>query len=118
MLDRLAASDPEVTQYGPGSANNGFTNPLSTRFRFVGQDRGDLQVQAPTVHTVGLSAGKIFDIGAMQLETTVQFFNLFDAFDHNQFTYSSANRTYSPNFLQLRSRQNARTMLLRTTLRF
>ena len=118
VLDRLAADDPEVTQYGPGQANNGEPNPLATRFRFVGQDRGDLQVQSPTIHTIGLSAGKIFDIGQMQLETTVQFFNLMDAYNHNQFTYSSANRTYSPNFLQLRSRQNARTMLLRTTLRF
>ena len=41
-----------------------------------------------------------------------------DAYNHNQFTYNSANRTYGPNFLQLRSRQNAWTMLLRTTLRF
>ncbi len=118
VLDRLSSDDPEVTQYGPGSTNNGKTNPLSTRFRFVGQDRGDLQVQAPTVHTIGLSAGKILDLGQMQLEVTAQFFNLLDAYGHNQFTYSSANRTYSPNFLQLRSRQNARTFLLRTTLRF
>ena len=118
VLDRLAADDPEVTQYGPGQANNREPNRLATRFRFVGQDRGDLRVQSPTIHTIGLSAGKIFDIGAMQLETTVQFFNLMDAYNHNQFTCSSANRTYSPNFLQLRSRQNVRTMLLRTTLRF
>ena len=118
VTDRLSASDPEVTQYGPGSANNGFTNPLSTRFRFVGQTRGDLQVQAPTVHTIGVSAGKIFDLGAPQFELTAQIFNLMDAYNHNQYTYSSANRTYSPNFLQLRSRQNARTLLLRGTLRF
>ena len=118
VTDRLSASDPEVTQYGPGSANNGFTNPLSTRFRFVGQTRGDLQVQAPTVHTIGVSAGKIFDLGATQFELTAQIFNLMDAYNHNQYTYSSANRTYSPNFLQLRSRQNARTLLLRGTLRF
>ena len=118
VLDRLSASDPEVTQYGPGAANNAKDNPLATRFRFVGQDRGDLQVQAPTVHTIGLSAGKIVDLGPADLELTAQFFNLLDAYGHNQFTYSSANRTYSPNFLQLRSRQNARTFLLRTTLRF
>ena len=118
VVDRLSADDPQVTQYGPGATNNDKTNPLSTRFRFVGQDRGDLQVQAPTVHTIGLSAGKIVDLGPMDLELTAQFFNLLDAHDHNQFTYSSANRTYSPNFLQLRSRQNARTFLFRTTLRF
>ena len=118
VLDRLSASDPEVTQYGPGSANNDKTNPLATRFRFVGADRGDLQAQSPTVHTIGLSAGKIVDLGPMDLEVTAQFFNLLDAHNHNQFTYSSANRTYSPNFLQLRSRQNARTFLVRTTLRF
>ena len=118
VTDRIAADDPRVTQYGPGSANNGFTNPLATRFRFVGATRGDLQVQAPTVHTVGLSAGKIVDFGPTQLELTAQIFNLMDAYNHNQYSYSSANRTYSPNFLQLRSRQNARTFLLRTTLRF
>ncbi len=118
VTNRLSSSDPEVTQYGPGSANNGRTNPLSTRFRFVAPTRGDLQVQAPTVHTVGLSAGKIIDFGPASLEVTAQIFNLMDAYNHNQYTYSSANRTYSPNFLQLRSRQNARTFLFRTTLRF
>lgn len=118
VTDRLAADDPEVTQYGPGSANNGFTNPLSTRFRFVGADRGDLQVKAPTVHTVGLSLGKAVNFGPGQIEFTLQAFNLLDAYNHNQFTYSSANRTYSPNFLQLRSRQNARTLTARVNVRF
>jgi len=117
-LARLAADDPQVTQYGPGQANNGQTNPLSTRYRIVGADRGELQPQAPTVHTVGLSLGKIVDFGPGQLEVTAQMFNLLDAYNHNQFTYSSANRAFSSNFLQLRSRQNARTMLLRGTLRF
>ena len=65
VLDRLAADGPEVTQYGPGHANNGEPNPLATRFRFVGQDRGDLQVRSPTIRTIDLSAGKIFDVGAM-----------------------------------------------------
>ena len=38
----------------------------------------------------------------MQLETTVQFFNLMDAYNHNQFTYSSCEPDVdSPNFLQL-----------------
>lgn len=118
IIDQLASDDPEVTQYGPGRANNRRPNPLSTRFRFVGQDRGDLQVQAPTVHTVGLSLGKIFDLGAAQFEFTAQVFNLLDSYDHNQYSYSSANRTYVPNFLQLRSRQNARTLLLRANIRF
>ena len=117
-LQRLAADDPQVTQYGPGSANNGFSNPLATRYRILGADRGDLQPQAPTVHTVGLSVGKILDLGPAQLETSLQVFNLMDAANHNQFTYSGANRTWVPAFLELRSRQNARTMLLRTTLRF
>ena len=118
IIQRLGASDPQVTQYGPGSANNGFTNPLSTRYRIVGKDRGELQVAAPTVHTVGLSVGKILDFGPAQFETSVQIFNLLDATGHNQFTYSGANRAWVPAFLELRSRQNARTMLLRGTLRF
>lgn len=118
ITNQLDADDPEVTQYGPGAANNGKDNPLNTRFRLVGQDRGDLQVKAPTVHTIGLSLGKVFDFGPAQFEFTAQVFNLMDAYDHNQYSYSSANRTYSPNFLQLRSRQNARTLLLRANLRF
>ncbi len=117
-LSRLAADDPQVTQYGPGSANNDFSNPLATRYRIVGADRGELQVQAPTVHTLGLSLGKIIDLGPAQFETSVQMFNLLDAHDHNQFTYSGANRTWVPAFMELRSRQNARTMLVRGTLRF
>lgn len=118
VLNELDADDPEVTQYGPGSANNDQDNPLATRFRFVGADRGDLQIQSPTVHTLGASVGKILDLGPAELEVTAQIFNILDAYNHNQFTYSSANRTYSPNFLQLRSRQNARTLLLRANLRF
>ena len=117
-ISRLDADDPQVTQYGPGSSNNGRTNPLSTRYRIVGQDRGELQVQAPTVHTVGLSLGKIIDFGPAQFELSAQFFNLLDAANHNQFTYSGANRTWKAAFLELRSRQNARTMLFRGTLRF
>ena len=117
-INRLSADDPQVTQYGPGSANNGKTNPLSTRYRIVGADRGELQVAAPTVHTVGLSLGKILDLGRAQFEVQAQAFNLLDAADHNQFTYSGANRTWKAAFLELRSRQNARTMLLRGTLRF
>lgn len=118
VTNRLDADDPEVAQYGPGQANNEKENPLATRFRLVGQDRGDLQVPAPTIHTVGLSVGKTLDFGPAQLEVTAQVFNLLDAYNHNQFSYSTANTTYSPNFLQLRSRQNARTLLLRTNLRF
>ena len=117
-INRLAADDPQVTQYGPGSANNDFSNPLGTRYRIVGADRGELQVQAPTVHTVGFSLGKIIPIGPAQFEFSAQVFNLLDAANHNQFTYSGANRTWKAAFLELRSRQNARTMLLRGTLRF
>ena len=117
-IERLDANDPLVAQYGPGQTNNGKTNPLSTRYRIVGADRGELQVQAPTVHTVGLSLGKILDLGPAQFELSAQVFNLLDAADHNQFTYSGANRTWKAAFLELRSRQNARTMLLRGTLRF
>ena len=117
-ISRLAADDPQVTQYGPGSSNNDRSNPLATRYRIVGADRGELQVQAPTVHTVGLSLGKILDLGPTQFEMSAQVFNLLDAYNHNQFTYSGANRTWKAAFLELRSRQNARTFLFRGTLRF
>jgi hypothetical protein len=121
---RLSADDPAVTQYGPARTTNfdltqAQSNPLANVNRLVGATRGDLQVQAPSVQTVGLKLGKVIELPTGgSFELSANFFNLLDAYNHNQFTYSSANTTYSPNFLQLRSRQNARTITVRGTFRF
>ena len=45
-------------------------------------------------------------------------FNLLGAANHNQLTHNGANRMWKAALLELRSRQNARTMLLRDTRRF
>ncbi len=118
-ISRLAADDPNVTQWGPGQAENGQTNPLSTRYRIVGADRGELQVQSPTVTTLGVNLGKNFDLGDMgTLEFTAKVFNILNGNNHHQFTYSAANRTFSSNFLEMRSLQAARAIQIATVLRF
>ncbi len=123
-IGRLSADDPQVTQYGPARTSDfeltqAQSNPLATVYRIVGPNRSELQVQAPAVQTVGLKLGKVIELPTGgTFEISANFFNLLDSHNHNQFTYNAANRTFSPNFLQLRSRQNARTMTLRGTFRF
>lgn len=118
-ISRLAADDPTLAQWGPARTENGQTNPLSTRYRIVGQDRGELQVQAPTVTTLGFNLGKNFRFGDVgSIEVTAKIFNILNAHDHHQFTYSAANRAFSTNFLELRSLQAARAIQLATVVRF
>ena len=68
-LYQLSATDPDVLRYGPASITlaNGSTqpNPLATRNRYVFSDRGEGQVQAPTINTVGLKLGKVFRVAAL-----------------------------------------------------
>lgn len=123
LVTQLAANDPDVTRFGPPSFRlpNGTTqpNPLSTRNRFVYQTRGEGQIQAPAVKTLGLKAGKIINLGnGRQFEIAGTVFNLLNAGRFHQFTYSTANATWSENFLQMRSRQNPRALQLTALLRF
>jgi hypothetical protein len=123
LIDQLSKSDPEVTQYGPPRIrlDNGSTaaNPLATIYRFVGEDRGDGQVQAPAVKALGLKIGKRFNFWQeRELEVSGSIFNLFNWGDHHQYTYSSANRVFSRNFLQLRNLQLARAFQLTFIFRF
>ena len=118
-ISRLDSEDPDVVRWGPGSTANGQTNPLSTRYRIVGADRGELQVQAPTVTTLGINLGRIFQVGDRgTIEVTAKIFNILNGHDHHQFTYNAANRTFSTNFLELRSLQAARAIQLATVVRF
>jgi hypothetical protein len=59
LIDRLPPNDPDVTQYGPSriQLENGLwaPNPLATVYRFVGEDRSDGQVQAPSLTATFMS---------------------------------------------------------------
>ena len=79
----------------------------------------DGQVQAPTIRSLGLKIGKRFRIGSRQeLELAANIFNVFNWGDHHQYTYNSANAVYSPNFLQLRNLQTARSLQLTAIFRY
>jgi hypothetical protein len=119
-LYRIAAADPI---FGPPSFTlpNGTrqTNPLSTRNRYVYGDRGEGQVQAPPIHTVGLKVGKRFDVAEVgNFEVAANIFNLLNGGDFTQYSYNSAYQTFSTNFLEMRNRQLARAFQLTLVFRF
>ena len=122
ILRQLPANDPDVLRYGPASFRlpNGTTasNPLATRNRYVYATRGEGQVQAPPITTVGLKVGKLFRVWGSQIEIAGNIFNLLNAGDFTQYSYNSAYQSWSPNFLQMRNRQPARAFQLTTVLRF
>jgi hypothetical protein len=122
-LYRLDPGDPDIAQFGPSTFTlaNGTTaaNPLSTRTRYVYATRGDGQIQAPAIKTVGLKLGKIFKLGASrEVEFGATIFNLLNAGGFNQFSYNSAYQTWSTNFLQMRNRQPARALQITIVGRF
>jgi hypothetical protein len=122
ILRQLDPNDPDVLRYGPASFTlpNGTTaaNPLATRNRYVYATRGEGQVQAPTINTVGVKVGKLFRFGRYQAEVAGNIFNLLNAGDFTQYTYNSSYQSWSPNFLQMRNRQPARAFQLTTLFRF
>ena len=64
-------------------------------------------------------SGKIFRLGGDRtVEVAGNVFNVLNAGGFHQFTYSTAWATYSPNFLQMRSRQNPRAFQLTLIGRF
>jgi hypothetical protein len=94
-------------------------NPLATRNRYLYSTRGEGQVQAPAITTVGLKIGKIIRLGgARDIEVAGNIFNLLNAGDFTQYSYNSAYQSWSPNFLQMRNRQPARAFQLTTVFRF
>ncbi len=122
-LYRLAANDPQIAVFGPSSFTlaNGSTasNPLATRARYVYPTRGDGQIQAPAIKTLGLRIGKIFKLGGdREFELDANIFNVLNAGGFNQFSYNSAYQTWSSNFLQMRNRQPARALQLNFIGRF
>jgi carboxypeptidase family protein len=122
ILYQLPVNDPQVTQFGPATVPlaNGTTqsNPLATRNRYLYSNRGEGQVQAPAITTVGVKIGKRFHFGRYQPEIAGNIFNLLNAGDYTQFSYNSAYQAWSPNFLQMRNQQPARAFQLTLTTRF
>jgi hypothetical protein len=122
ILRQAEANSAEVTRFGPASFRlpNGTTqsNPLATLNRYVYPTRGEGQVQAPAITTVGLKVGKLFHLGGYQLEVAGNIFNLLNAGDFTQYSYNSAYQSWSPNFLQMRNPQPARAFQLTTLVRF
>jgi hypothetical protein len=123
ILTQLAANYPDVLRYGPASFRlpNGTTqpNPLATRNRYVYATRGEGQIRAPAIHTVGLKVGKVFRFDAARnVEIAGNVFNLLNGGDFTQFTYNSAYQSFSSNFLQMRNRQPARAFQLTIVTRF
>jgi hypothetical protein len=130
VTDLLAATDPEVTRFGPARLPNGQANPLSTRLRFVRLDcpavpttacftSREEQVRAPSIKSLGLKVAKRFKIGNdRELEVAGNVFNLLNEGNYTQFNYSGAAEKFNPNFLQLRNQQPARSFQATAVLRF
>jgi hypothetical protein len=123
LLRQLDPNDPEILRYGPATFRlpNGSTqaNPLATRNRYVYPTRGEGQIQAPAINTVGLKVGKQFRLPQQhQVEVAGNIFNLLNAGDFTQYTYNSAYQSWSTNFLQMRNRQPARAFQLTLIYRY
>lgn len=135
LVDQLPAGDPQLAVYGPATFRlaNGTTasNPLATRMRFVGTadrgvwpdlnsvTRGDGQVQAPAIKTLGLKVGKVVRLGASrEIELAANVFNLLNNGDYTQYNYSGANERFNPNFLRMRNQQPARGFQMTAVFKF
>jgi len=133
IVDQLAENDPAIAVFGPGSFTlaNGTTanNPLATRMRFVGGPgtafpanvtRGDGQVQAPAIKTLGLKIGKNIRLGGTyQVEVAGNILNLVNNGDYTQYNYNGANERFNTdNFLRMRNQQAARAFQGTLVFRF
>jgi len=113
IVDVLPAADPT---FGPASviSSTGVVqnNPLSTKMRFVFPTRGDGQVLAPPVRTLGLKIGKKLDLGGSRsAEIAANIFNVTNAGDYTQYNYNGANEVFNTaNYLQFRNQQPARAL--------
>ncbi len=133
ITDVLPANDPSLAVFGPATFTlpNGtrVANPLSTAMRFTGGDvpigansnptRGDGQVQAPAIKTLGLKIGKTVKLGGtMEVELAGNIFNLLNEGNYTQYNYSGANERFNTNFLQMRNQQPARGFQATAVFRF
>lgn len=123
IVDLLPVGDPVLAAFGPSTFRlpNGTvaSNPLATRMRFVNGTRGNGQVMAPAVKTLGLKIGKIIRLGGShQTEIAANVFNLFNAGNYTQYNYSGASEKFNPNYLQMRNQQSSRALQATVVYRF
>ena len=84
----------------------------------IGATRGDQQVKAPDVKTLGVQFNKVFRFGRQGVEVGGSIFNLLNAGDYTQYNYSGANERFNPNYLQMRNQQPARGFQATLVYRF
>jgi len=123
VVDLLPVGDPQLAAFGPAtvvsSSGSRQSNPLATRLRYVYPTRGDGQVLAPAVKTLGLKIGKKIPLGGTRsLEAAANLFNLLNAGDFTQYNYNGASERFNPNFLQMRNQQPARALQATFIYRF
>ena len=124
LVDFLPADDPQLAVFGPARVTlpNGTTqsNPLGTRMRFVYPTRGEGQVQAPAIKTLGVTLNKSFRFASQrEFVAGLSIFNLTNAGNYSQYNYSGANEVFNTaNYLQLRNQQAARAAQLTLLVRF
>ena len=108
----LDANDPTLALFGPARASNGQSNPLSTRMRYAFPTRGDGQVMAPDVKTLGFKIGKKIPLGgARSAEIAANIFNATNAGNYTQYNYNGADEVFNTaNYLQMRNQQPARAL--------
>jgi hypothetical protein len=124
IVDQLPVGDPQLAVFGPTNVvlANGTTqsNPLSTRMRFVFPTRGEGQVQAPAIKTLGLNVNKTINFGgSREVVLGVAIFNVLNDGNYSQYNYNGANERFNTaNYLQLRNQQSARAAQLTVLARF
>lgn len=124
IVDLLPATDPQLAVFGPSQVRlaNGTTqsNPLSTRMRFVYPTRGEGQVQAPAIQTLGLTFNKSVKLGGTrEIVAGVSVFNALNAGNYTQYNYNGANERFNTaNYLQFRNQQAARAAQATLLVRF
>jgi len=124
VISQLPVGDPQLNVFGPSivvsSTGSRQSNPLSTRSRYLFATRGEGQVMAPAVKTLGLKIGKKIPLGGTRsAEIAANVFNVLNAGDYTQYNYNGANETFNTaNYLQMRNQQPARALQMTFVYRF
>src|SRR5262249_16946542 len=73
------------------------SNPLSTVLRYTYPTRGDGQVLAPAVRTLGFKVGRKLRFGRVhEAEIAANIFNVTNAGNYTQYNYSGASESFNP----------------------
>jgi len=124
VVTQLPEGDPQLAVFGPPTvvSSTGFraSNPLATRMRFAYATRGEEQVMAPAVKTLGLKIGKRLNLTQTHsVELAANIFNILNAGDYTQYNYNGANEQFNTaNYLQMRNQQPARALQATVVYRF